>query len=68
MSRAGVYHDAAGQTPVMRAIKAAEGGLFSEQRARPISGRRAIAALPSLLLELAFGTGGITVDVSTFRR
>lgn len=51
----GVYRDEAGQTPVMRAVKAAEADLFAEQRSKSYLGAEGDIRFAGLLTDLVFG-------------
>lgn len=53
----GVYRDEAGLTPVMRAVKAAEARLFSEQRSKSYLGAEGDVRFVELLMGLVFGGG-----------
>jgi aromatic-amino-acid transaminase len=50
----GVYRDETGQTPVMRAVKAAEARLLSEQRSKAYLGAEGDVRFTELLMELVF--------------
>ncbi len=51
----GVYRDAQGRTPVMRAVKAAERRLIEEQQSKSYLGAEGDARFAELLAELMFG-------------
>ena len=51
----GVYRDEAGLTPVMRAVKAAEARLYSEQRSKSYLGAEGDVRFAELLRDLVFG-------------
>ena len=52
----GVYRDASGATPVMRAVKAAEGRLLAEQQSKSYLGAEGDQRYTDLLAEVALGT------------
>ncbi|MCP3733817.1 aspartate/tyrosine/aromatic aminotransferase [Sphingomonas sp. RP10(2022)] len=53
----GVYRDEAGLTPVMQAVKAAEGRLHAEQQSKSYLGAEGDVRFAELLMKLVFGEG-----------